>query len=232
MAKIKFRVITSGQPDIDALASAHEGVPAFVGHGCNREADMGGGVARYLADKYPSIEKVDANTPAGLKLARGFSFSDEDMPYSGIYNIYSQQSPGAGTFQPDALLYNLSNVIRDIVEVKIKDEKQAFLYLPFIGTGVAGGDPSEAYLAIKVACEYVVDFIIMPREDFTLNVVLCTWGVQVDPAVAVVGADLFHNTRMAIAKEGGPETSVVGTVATQAKNGITVESTYCPTEHI
>jgi O-acetyl-ADP-ribose deacetylase (regulator of RNase III) len=108
--------------------------------GCNCFNTMGGGIAREIRGRYPSAAAVDADTQRGdiMKLGNWTEVTI-DAPTEGhqfiIVNAYTQfkMSTGEDVFEYDAFGCVIRKLIRSFPARRIG--------LPYIGMGLAGGDP-------------------------------------------------------------------------------------------
>lgn len=135
------------------LAMAAAGQFDVIAHGCNCFNDMGGGIAKQIAELYPMALQADMDydaTPA-MKLA---NFSHTRVgPELGhqfvIANAYTQFEPGAGSFYNSALEISLRKIMLAFPGERIG--------VPYIGCGIAGGNQEEIVdifknFAIEVEC--------------------------------------------------------------------------------
>lgn len=134
------------------LAMAAAGQFDAIVHGCNCQANMGGGIAAQIAAQYPEAQFADEEffmyNEHHRELMLGNVMVAETDDGFHIVNGYTQFMGGSGTFSYAAL---------ELVLLKV-----AALYsgqrigLPYIGCGIAGGnqeiivDMIEKF-AIKVA---------------------------------------------------------------------------------
>lgn len=110
-----------------------EAPESIIIHGCNCWHTMGGGVARYIAEKYPEAYMADKNTPLGdaKKLGKySFAIVDEKT----IVNAYTQFDFGTDTRKLDY------NALVDVMERIFYDFTDDTVAMPKIGCGLAGGD--------------------------------------------------------------------------------------------
>jgi len=125
--------------DGNLIDLAQNGVFTHILHGCNCFCTMGSGIAREIAYRYPEAREVDRTTVSGDKTKLGrFTYANVEAP-SGhnfiIINGYTQYRYGVDrvNFDVDALKGVLSLVLK-----KFHDAK---LGVPYIGMGLARGDP-------------------------------------------------------------------------------------------
>lgn len=116
-------------------------------HGCNCQKNMGAGLAKKFAQKYPQVEIVDQrfyNPHMG-----GFSITDDPMTGTALVNVYSQYWYGKAFGEKGALKSQKYNF--DTKEKRYKAIKKAFSVLnkkfrhqhfliPKIGARLAGGN--------------------------------------------------------------------------------------------
>jgi O-acetyl-ADP-ribose deacetylase (regulator of RNase III) len=117
------------------LDLAEAGLFDVVVQGCNCFNTMGGGIAREIRERYPMAALVDNETVKGDHNKLG-NFTTAFTGKFLIVNAYTQYNMSQGT---DVFEYTAFQLIL---------EKIAFTYpgkrigLPYIGMGLAGGDPS------------------------------------------------------------------------------------------
>lgn len=116
----------------------------FLLHGCNCQASMSGGLARFIAKKWPEVEKRDLATLEVIgsnNMLGDFSIqevtSDSGKPLC-VVNLYTQFYPG-----PDFRLASLESSIKAFL--KILDPGEPTFALPKIGCGIGGGEWYEVY---------------------------------------------------------------------------------------
>lgn len=127
------------------LDLAENGVFDVVVHGCNCESNMGAGLAKTIADRYPAVAQVDASTsnidPAdklgefsGVMISP--QNSDSDFEFT-IINAYIQEhARGYGSGETLVDYDAVRTVFRSIAE---NFSGQRISY-PKIGAGQARGD--------------------------------------------------------------------------------------------
>lgn len=138
----------------NVLDMAEQGQFGIVLQGCNCFNTMGGGIAREIAARYPLIEAEDKKTARGdiTKLGnwtRGFVECKDSGFW--LYNCYTQfdMSNGQDVFEYDAfslILYKL-----------LKLYPSAHYGLPYIGMGLARGNPGIIVSTIEAFAEDVTD---------------------------------------------------------------------------
>jgi O-acetyl-ADP-ribose deacetylase (regulator of RNase III) len=133
------------------LTRAEIGMYHYIVHGCNCFHAMGSGIARQIADKYPSAVVADNQTVRGDRSKLGtYSISKhvESVfdPFC-IVNAYTQFSPSRGedVFEYEAFEMFLQNFAKDITAnigktLVTRAEKNIYIGFPKIGCGLARGD--------------------------------------------------------------------------------------------
>ena len=122
------------------LDLAEAGEFDIVVQGCNCFNTMGGGIAREIRERYPHVAAVDGKTVRGDYNKLGNWTSENVILKNGtvtfdIINAYTQYNMSTGQ---DVFEYTAFQLIL---------EKLTFAYpgkrigLPYIGMGLAGGDP-------------------------------------------------------------------------------------------
>jgi O-acetyl-ADP-ribose deacetylase (regulator of RNase III) len=119
------------------LDLAEAGEFDVVVQGCNCFNTMGGGIAREIRERYPSVAAVDAATVRGDYLKLGnwtVGLNDLDDRKFIIINAYTQynMSTGEDVFEYTAFQLILQKLIHVYGNKRIG--------LPYIGMGLAGGD--------------------------------------------------------------------------------------------
>jgi O-acetyl-ADP-ribose deacetylase (regulator of RNase III) len=120
------------------LDLAEAGEFDIVVQGCNCFNTMGGGIAREIRERYPLVASVDMETVKGdyNKLGNWTECDAGEKNRFTIINAYTQYNMSQGT---DVFEYTAFQLIL---------EKLTFVYpskrigLPYIGMGLAGGDPA------------------------------------------------------------------------------------------
>jgi O-acetyl-ADP-ribose deacetylase (regulator of RNase III) len=120
------------------LDLAEQGQFDVVIQGCNCWNTMGGGIAREIRQRYPTVAQVDADTVRGDYRKLG-NYTEATVP--GLYNhqfvivnAYTQfdMSTGQDVFEYAAFQLILQKLTKLYGSKKIG--------LPYIGMGLAGGD--------------------------------------------------------------------------------------------
>ena|SRR5699024_3076877 len=113
-------------------------------HQANCFASMGGGIARQIAQRYPSVLKADCDYHIAIGDAARmghYSYADVDGPHGTvkIINLYSQYNYGRGK-QTNNMMFELG-LDQILTKIKSSGQENIKIGLPFkIGCGLAGGD--------------------------------------------------------------------------------------------
>lgn len=127
----------------NVLDMAERGQFSVVLHGCNCFNTMGGGIAREIAQRYPTLQEADNTTKPGdiRKLGNWTSrvvASPLSEPMStrlfSIYNCYTQYNMSNGE---DVFEYDAFGIILRKLSVLHPREHYG---LPYIGMGLARGN--------------------------------------------------------------------------------------------
>lgn len=135
-----MRIITGDLFKIDGFDA--------IAHGINIYGNMGGGIAKKIADMYPDMERryIDLCRQGLIVPGEGYVESKDVEPYKYIYNLASQIAPGA-----DARLGLLETSLKFMVShASINGVKS--IGLPLIGGGIGGLD-REDVITIMESCE-------------------------------------------------------------------------------
>jgi O-acetyl-ADP-ribose deacetylase (regulator of RNase III) len=119
------------------LDLAEKGHFDIVVQGCNCFNAMGGGIAREIAERYPHVADVDAETVRGdyNKLGNWTSAAIVDLNTSfEVINAYTQYKMSTGE---DVFEYSAFALILQKLEHAYGDKR---IGLPYIGMGLAGGN--------------------------------------------------------------------------------------------
>lgn len=102
--------------------------------GCNCMCAMGGGIAREIAERYPLCAEIDRLTERGEHMKLG-NWTEFDTGHFIILNAYTQYdvSRSRDVFEYTAFQLILEKVAHAYGTLRIG--------LPYIGMGLAGGDP-------------------------------------------------------------------------------------------
>jgi O-acetyl-ADP-ribose deacetylase (regulator of RNase III) len=128
----------------DLIELAEAGEFDVIVHGCNCFCVMGAGIAKQIATKYPGAWRADHCTESGdiTKLGTWTAFETGHLT---IINAYTQFGVRTKE-QPDVFEYGAFALIL---------RKLAYVYpgakfgLPYIGMGLAGGNPDRIMAIIE-----------------------------------------------------------------------------------
>jgi O-acetyl-ADP-ribose deacetylase (regulator of RNase III) len=131
--------------DGDLLKLADEGYFDVIAHGANCFCVMGAGIAPQIKAKYPEAYAVDCETTAGdVKKLGTITHTKNTTPI--VVNIYSQ-------YDTKGRRQGKMDLDYDALRSGIKAMKEKFsgkrFGLPFIGTGLAGGEESKVIAIIE-----------------------------------------------------------------------------------
>jgi O-acetyl-ADP-ribose deacetylase (regulator of RNase III) len=113
-------------------------------HGCNCFNNMGGGIARQLAIRWPEVAVVDRDTNMGDRNKLG-TFTIAETPVCKVVNAYTQYHYGQATGPHfDYAAFGL--VLENLAKRFSPETKFGF---PLIGCGLAGGDEIRILRMIK-----------------------------------------------------------------------------------
>jgi O-acetyl-ADP-ribose deacetylase (regulator of RNase III) len=130
---------------------AEEGHFDVIVHGCNCFNNMGAGIARTIAEKFPQAYEADKRTIRGDKSKLG-TFSSalcttKTNPVSlfTIINAYTQYSPAYGkdVFEYDAF----KTILKTLSE--LEEMFNTRIGFPLIGCGLAGGNKKKILTMIE-----------------------------------------------------------------------------------
>lgn len=149
--------------------------PAYLGHGVNIQGNMGGGIARVLADRILDLEnqyrkdcQFHNNTSklflggASLLLGNNTYFTHSDNLC--IVNMFTQKL--AGAFAYEGHIFSCMNAF---IKEKVNPFVRTKLYLPLIGAGIGGLDEEKVIIAIATSL-----FLSEWSDDANLDVFLVT----------------------------------------------------------
>lgn len=133
------------------LDLAEAGEFDLIIHGANCFCTMGGGIAREIAEKYPSAARADRSTQYGDYNKLG-NWTEYDTGRFKILNCYTQynMSRGQDVFEYAAFELILQKLIHAYGDKRIG--------LPYIGMGLAGGDKAIIIPMIESFAERVTTF--------------------------------------------------------------------------
>lgn len=119
-----------------------------IAHGCNTKNLMGAGIARTIRQHFPNVFIVDKNfsTPLGRKRLGDYSICKTD--YGFILNFYTQENiynrpNGEIPFEEEALLSCLDKLSKLKHLEELQNKEKIKVGFPYIGAGLAGGDPKR-----------------------------------------------------------------------------------------
>ncbi len=143
--------------DGDLLKLSEEGRFDVIGHGANCFCVMGSGIAPQIKAKYPEAYAVDCETRAGdlMKLGTITHTLNTTPTVVNIYSQYDTKGRREGKMDLDY----------DALRSGLKAMKEKFsgkrFGLPFIGTGLAGGDVDKVIAIIEE--EMMGEYVTMVR---------------------------------------------------------------------
>jgi O-acetyl-ADP-ribose deacetylase (regulator of RNase III) len=116
------------------LDMADNGEFDIIIHGCNCFNTMGAGIARQIADRYPSAQEADNKTRRGdfMKLGNFTWGRGDGFDILNAYTQYGTAGDGEDVFEYDAFKLVLRKVLHEFGACRYG--------LPYIGMGLAGGD--------------------------------------------------------------------------------------------
>ena len=136
------------------LDLAEAGEFDIVVQGCNCFNTMGGGIAREIRERYPTVASVDMETVKGdyNKLGTWTECDAGEKSRFTVINAYTQYNMSKGT---DVFEYTAFELILQKLCHAYGDKR---IGLPYIGMGLAGGDADVImeqieYFAQKVAAQ-------------------------------------------------------------------------------
>ena len=148
----------------DVLGMAESGHFDVVIHGCNCFNAMGGGIARTIAERYPMSQQVDSLTRRGDYDKLGnytmeYNSTDTQAEHRFvIVNAYTQYTTSRND---DVFEYASFEVILQKMVHKFGDKR---IGLPYIGMGLAGGEPA----IIMAQIENFADLVAVKGGTVTL----------------------------------------------------------------
>lgn len=119
----------------------------LIVHGCNREGQMGGGIAAQVARRFPQAYEAYAFTHCNTGLKLGEVIAVEVAPFKFICNAITQDK--SGNYHPtrkraveyDAVADAFEAVVRLQRTIAQANGKRSLpIVFPQIGAGIAGGD--------------------------------------------------------------------------------------------
>lgn len=194
----------------------------YVAHGCNLKGRMSGGAARAIADRYPEVERLDMALSEQYKINTGLSYCPlpKRDEVEGVFNLYTQHHPGAGSLEYKWIAQNVGRMLTYIREYH--DPSAPSIFLPLIGSGIAGGDPTTCLLAIKLGLQL---FTRLPNAaEMYPNLFVITWSddgidewVKGEVSIDEWGAHLEAKAKEA--DESCPYTSFTNMKRLESTNG-------------
>lgn len=136
----------------DLLKFAEKGKFDVIVQGCNCFCTMGSGIARQIRETYPGAYEADKTTKSGDKSKLGTYTSYDTRKGFTIVNGYTQYAFNRNGATDDVFEYE---AFRDLLLKLAEDFPGKKFGFPYIGMGLAGGDP---------------DIIIPLLEEFALLV--------------------------------------------------------------
>ena len=134
------------------LDLAERGDFDVIVQGCNCFNTMGGGIAREIAERYPMAAAMDMETTPGDYTKLGnwtVGLNDLTDRKFLIINAYTQYNMSQGT---DVFEYTAFQLILEKLVHAYGDKR---IGLPYIGMGLAGGDPEYIMPMIEMFAQQV-----------------------------------------------------------------------------
>lgn len=134
------------------LDLAEAGEFDIIVHGCNCFHTMGGGIAREIAERYPYAAVMDASTTRGDYNKLGnwtVGLNDLTDRRFIIINAYTQFNTSRGTDVFEYVAFEL--ILQKLVRLYGTER----IGLPYIGQGLAGGNPEWIMPMIENFAEQV-----------------------------------------------------------------------------
>ena len=132
------------------LDMAEAGDFDIIVQGCNCFNTMGGGLAREIRERYPLAAMADNATIKGDYNKLGnYTVAYNMAPHFTIINAYTQYNMSRGT---DVFEYTAFQLILQKLLFAYGDKR---IGLPYIGMGLAGGDPDTIIPMIRDFAEDV-----------------------------------------------------------------------------
>lgn len=130
------------------LDMAENGDFDIIVQGCNCFNTMGGGLAREIRERYPVAATVDSETLKGDYNKLG-NYTTAFTSKFLIVNAYTQFNMSRGT---DVFQYTAFQLILEKLLYQFGDKR---IGMPYIGCGLAGGDPDTIIPMIRDFAEDV-----------------------------------------------------------------------------
>jgi O-acetyl-ADP-ribose deacetylase (regulator of RNase III) len=112
----------------------------IIVHGCNCFCVMGAGIAAQIKDRYPEAYAVDCETKSGDKDKLGTYTYAQTSRGPIVINAYTQYSTNGHGPSQDLFDYAGFETILAALAHNAGDLRYGF---PYIGMGLAGGDPEK-----------------------------------------------------------------------------------------
>jgi O-acetyl-ADP-ribose deacetylase (regulator of RNase III) len=124
----------------DLVKLAIAGEFDVIVHGCNCFCTMGSGIAASIRSRYPGVYEADLKTESGSKEKLG-TYSKAEADGFTVINAYTQfYFNRGGTAFRDVFEYEAFKKILDSLSIAYPKARFGF---PYIGMGLAGGDPKR-----------------------------------------------------------------------------------------
>lgn len=137
----------------DLVQMADQGQFDCIVHGCNCFSTMGAGIARQIAQKWPQAAEADRAYPGdnqnrlgGYSAVQVYNALGQPLIIVNAYTQYGVGSHGRDVFEYDAFEQVLEQLRRDI-------NPRCKVGFPYIGMGLAGGDPDRIIPMIEQFAE-------------------------------------------------------------------------------
>lgn len=135
----------------DLLALAEAGEFDVIVQGCNCFNTMGSGIARQIKERYPQAYDADCETQAGDYNKLG-NFTKSATDKFVIINAYTQYNFNKNGSKDDLFEYISFAMILQKLSNTAGDCRFGF---PYIGMGLAGGDPVKIITLLEHFAESV-----------------------------------------------------------------------------
>lgn len=166
----------------------------FFGHGCNCRKNMGGGIAKKIADNWAEMRIADAedNRPSMLRLG---DFTRAYLNTNGVigYNLYSQMDPGPNA-DINAVQTSLTASLENLGCMRVPKPVE-FYGLPAIGAGIGGLGLIQVVLSINAVFtnynlnhrDNAIPVLFLQPEEFKDKLaILKLWGYPVHQSIEEV----------------------------------------------
>jgi O-acetyl-ADP-ribose deacetylase (regulator of RNase III) len=120
----------------------------IIVQGCNCFNTMGGGIAREIAERYPEAQEADNRTPKGAYNKLG-NYTVMLGKQFNIINAYTQYNMSRGD---DVFEYTAFEMILQKLAHQYPTSDFGF---PYIGMGLAGGDPNWIIPMLEAFAEQI-----------------------------------------------------------------------------